>query len=103
MDIVITPTQIESTNFRSATEIWLARPDAVGGVDSSDPGSCLWRGRPVVSHDMLSEGTHDQNVRRVWLVIPHVDDLAALQARLAARLAVQDMEGEFHPAEHGQA
>lgn len=99
MDIVITPEQIETTNLRSATEIWLARPDATGAVDSTDPGTCLWRGRPVVSHDMLSEGTHDQNVRRVWLVTPHVDDLAALQSRLAARLAAQDMEGEFHPAE----
>ena len=99
MDIVITPENIETTNFRSATEIWLARPDASGALDRTDPGTCLWRGRPVVSHDMLSEGTHDQNVRRVWLLTPHIDDLANLQSRLAARLDAQDMAGEFHPAD----
>lgn len=93
---------IETTNLRTVSEIWLAGPACTFSVESEVDTRCLWRGRPIVSHDMLSEGTHEQNVQRLWLLVTDVTDnaqLAQVEARLRTVLEQQNMEGEFYPAE----
>ncbi|WP_426198682.1 hypothetical protein [Pseudomonas sp. DC3200b2] len=101
MNIAIEEAHINTVDLRGATELWLVPPDAPDDTDSPSEGLCLWRGRPVVSHDMLSEGTHEQNVRRVWVrvAMPTAQaTVARLRAAVERRLAEQDLHGEFLPA-----
>lgn len=93
MDKTATLDQLATTDLKSINEIWL------GGAHSQ---LCLWRGEQVFTHEMMSEGTHDQNVRRLCLQLVNSDDQAAV-AR--AEVIVRDLlkkigkEGEFYPAE----
>ena len=59
---------------------------------------CLWRGEQVFTHEMLSEGTHDQNVRRLCLQLVDPDDrdaVARVEAIARERLEEMGKQGEF--------
>ncbi|WP_263263245.1 hypothetical protein [Pseudomonas sp. RIT-PI-S] len=102
MNIAIDEDHINTADLRGAVELWLVSPQAAPDANEHPDGLCLWRGRPVVSHDMLSEGTHEQNVRRVWLrVADPLSPATAARVRpaLEQRLREQQLEGEFFPAE----
>jgi hypothetical protein len=102
MPLRIQQQDIERANLRTVSEIWLAGPACTYDVESEVDTLCFWRGRPAVSHDMLSEGTHEQNVQRLWLVVNDVTDdveVRAAEGLLRAALEKQNMEGEFYPAE----
>ena len=102
MKIVITESELSATEFRGASEIWLAAPDSPLCADSGGNELCLWRGEPMVSHDMLSEGTHEQNVRRIWMVVADIDDpecVLGAEQQVRAHLESLGMRGEFYPAE----
>ena len=93
MDKTITVDQLATTDLRSINEIWL------GGTHTE---LCLWRGEAVFTHEMLSEGTHDQNVRRLCLQLVDPDDQAAVahvEVIVRERLEKMGKEGEFYPAE----
>lgn len=102
MNIAIDEAHINTADLRGAVELWLVPPEADPEASAHPVGVCLWRGRPVVSHDMLSEGTHEQNVRRVWLrvVQPEAADTATrIRPLVEQRLREQGLEGEFFPAD----
>ncbi|WP_407316126.1 hypothetical protein [Pseudomonas sp. nanlin1] len=104
MNTLIEETQIDTADLRSATEIWLVKPGAVTAHENDGERRCLWRGGPVVSHDMLSEGTHAQNVQRFYLAVAdlHNDQhVEGLIARVQLRLRQYGLEGEFLPSEQG--
>jgi len=94
MDKTITVDQLASTDLRSINEIWL------GGTTHTQ--LCLWRGEQVFTHEMMSEGTHDQNVRRLCLQLINLGDQAAVasvELIVRERLKKMGKEGEFYPAE----
>jgi hypothetical protein len=103
MNIAIDEAHINTADLRGAVELWLIAPEADPEADPHAQESlCLWRGLPVVSHDMLSEGTHEQNVRRVWLRVaePAAPATAArLRPAVEQRLREQQLEGEFFPTQ----
>jgi hypothetical protein len=91
--------QLATADLRTINEIWL------GGDPAEDEptGLCLWRGEQVFTHDMLSEGTHDQNTRRLHVLVANVDDgseVAAVESTVRDLLQKMDREGDFYPAEH---
>ncbi|MBN2991088.1 hypothetical protein JWR97_06320 [Pseudomonas cedrina subsp. fulgida] len=93
MDKTITVDQLATTDLGSINEIWL------GGTHAQ---LCLWRGEHVFTHEMMSEGTHDQNVRRLWVQWVNPEDPAAVanvEMIVRERLATLGKEGEFYPAE----
>lgn len=93
MDKTVTVDQLATTDLRSINEIWL------GGTHTQ---LCLWRGEQVFTHEMMSEGTHDQNVRRLCLQLVNSDDQAAVasvEVIVRERLKNMGKEGEFYPAE----
>ncbi|WLH21203.1 hypothetical protein [Pseudomonas simiae] len=93
MDKTITVDQLASTDLRSINEIWL------GGTHTQ---LCLWRGEQVFTHEMMSEGTHDQNVRRLCVQLVNTDNQAAVahvEGILREQLEKIGKEGEFYPAE----
>lgn len=93
MDNTITVDQLATADLESINEIWLGE---------THTQLCLWRGEQVFSHEMMSEGTHDQNVRRlcVQLVNPHDQAaVASVEAIVRERLKKMGKEGEFYPAE----
>jgi hypothetical protein len=93
MDKTITVDQLATTDLRSINEIWLGE---------THTQLCLWRGERVFTHEMMSEGTHDQNVRRLCLQLIDPDDQAAVvSVELIVREQLKRMgkEGEFYPAE----
>jgi len=93
MDKTITVDQLATTDLESINEIWL------GGTHTQ---LCLWRAEQVFTHEMLSEGTHDQNVRRLCLQLVDPDDRAAVaRVEAVARERLEEMgkQGEFYPAE----
>lgn len=93
MDKTITLDQLATTDLRSINEIWL------GGTHTQ---LCLWRGEQVFTHEMMSEGTHDQNVRRLCVEVVNPGDHAAVvnvELMLRERLEKMEKEGEFYPAE----
>lgn len=105
MKVVIKALDIPRTDFSAASEIWVAQLNAALATDNTDDGLCLWRGTPVVTHDMLSEGTHEQNLRRIWLQVPDTHDKTAVEAiemALRARLEAQHLKGEFYPAQRSE-
>jgi hypothetical protein len=95
---MITLDQLDTTDLRAINEIWL-------GESATDTGGnelCLWRAEQVFTHDMLSEGTHDQNTRRLTLELPSLDDrtaVAAVEAKVRELLEKSSMTGDFYPAE----
>ncbi|QHF02642.1 MULTISPECIES: hypothetical protein [Pseudomonas syringae group] len=93
MDKTITVDQLATTDLESINEIW---------IGDTHTQLCLWRGEQVVTHDMLSEGTHDQNTRRLCLQLVDPDDqpaVANVETIVRERLKKMDREGEFYPAE----
>lgn len=93
MDKTITVDQLATTNLDSINEIWL------GGTHTQ---LCLWRGEQVFTHEMLSEGTHDQNARRLCLQLVDPEDKEAVgrvEAIVREQLGEAGREGEFYPAE----
>jgi hypothetical protein len=93
MDKKITVEQLATTDLGSINEIWL------GGAQNQ---LCLWRGEQVFTHEMLSEGTHDQNVRRLCLEQVDPDDqpaVASVEVIVRERLEEMDKQGEFYPGE----
>jgi hypothetical protein len=93
MDKTITVDQLATTDLGSINEIWL---------DGTHTQICLWRGEHVFAHEMMSEGTHDQNVRRLCVKVVNPDDQAALanvELMVRERLEKMGKEGEFYPAE----
>ncbi|WP_434563096.1 hypothetical protein J3P95_11175 [Pseudomonas sp. Z5-35] len=93
MDKTITVDQLATTDLRSFNEIWL---------DGTHTQLCLWRGAQVFTHEMMSEGTHDQNVRSLCLQWVNLDDQVAVASiELLARERLKEIgkEGEFYPAE----
>jgi hypothetical protein len=102
MKPTISMAELMTTDFRPFNEIWLASPEAPLSVERWVNELCLWRGEQLFTHDMLSEGTHGQNVARIWLIIDDVDDRACVsraEAQVRQQLAEQSLEGEFYPAE----
>ncbi|KPX13034.1 hypothetical protein ALP58_100370 [Pseudomonas savastanoi] len=94
MEKTITVDQLAKTDLRSVKEIWLG---------DTHTQLCLWRGEQVVTHDMLSEGTHDQNNSRLHLQLVNPDDRAAVasvEALVRERLERMGSKGEFYPAEN---
>ncbi|RRV10110.1 hypothetical protein EGJ27_00315 [Pseudomonas sp. v388] len=93
MDKTITVDQLATTDLGPINEIWL------GGTHTQ---LCLWRGEQVFTHEMLSEGTHDQNARRLCLQLVNPDDQAAVasvEKMVREQLEKTGREGEFYPAE----
>lgn len=93
MDKTITVDQLATTDLGSFNEIWLYGPHAQ---------LCLWRAEQVFTHEMLSEGTHDQNVQRLCLQSVDLDDqtaVASVEVVARERLEKMGREGEFYPAE----
>ncbi|VVM80420.1 hypothetical protein PS664_02258 [Pseudomonas fluorescens] len=93
MDKTITVDQLDSTDLGSINEIWL-------GVTHTQ--LCLWRGEQVFSHEMMSEGTHDQNVRRLCVQLVNPDDqatVARVEIMVREQLKKSGKEGEFYPTE----
>lgn len=93
MDKTSTVDQLATTDLRSINEIWL------GGTHTQ---LCLWRGEQVFTHEMMSEGTHDQNVRRLCVKVVNPGDHAAManvELMVRERLEKMGKEGEFYPAE----
>ncbi|KQM50716.1 hypothetical protein ASE80_07160 [Pseudomonas sp. Leaf15] len=93
MDKTIRLDQLAATDLGSINEIWL------GGTHTQ---LCLWRGEQVFTHEMMSEGTHDQNVQRLCLQLVNADDQAAVahvEAMVRERLKKTGKEGVFYPAE----
>ena len=93
MDKTITVDQLADTDLTSINEIWL------GGTYTQ---LCVWRGAQVFTHEMMSEGTHDQNVRRLCLQLVNPEDQAAVarvEVIVRERLKEMGIEGEFYPAE----
>ena len=69
MDNTITVDQLATADLGSINEIWLGE---------THTQLCLWRGEQVFSHEMMSEGTHDQNVRRLCVQLVNPDDQATV-------------------------
>jgi hypothetical protein len=93
MDKTITVDQLDTTDLGSINEIWLGATHAQ---------LCLWRGEQVFTHEMMSEGTHDQNVRRLCVKVVNPGDQAAVanvELMVRERLKKMGKEGEFYPAE----
>ncbi|MFB3305040.1 hypothetical protein [Pseudomonas sp. AMR01] len=93
MDTTITVDLLATADLGSINEIWL------GGTHTE---LCLWRGEHVFTHEMMSEGTHDQNVRRLCVQLVNPDDQAAVasvEQIVRERLEKLGKEGEFYPAE----
>lgn len=70
----------------ACTEIWLAEPQR-----------CLWRATQVVSHEMMSEGTHEQNLRRIYVRSGPMADNAEIERVVRQRLLERGRVGEFPP------
>lgn len=102
MDIILEEQELPSADLRGALELWVTGPGGPHAPLGEAGQFCLWRGRPVVSHDMLSEGTHEQNVRRLWVRLAQPADLDAVrlaERHVRERIVAQGLEGEFHPTE----
>lgn len=84
MEKTITVDQLAKTDLRSVKEIWLG---------DTHTQLCLWRGEQVVTHDMLSEGTHDQNNSRLHLQLVNPDDRAAVAS---VEVLVREQIGRAH-------
>lgn len=97
MDKTITVDQLDTTDLGSINEIWLG---------DTHTQLCLWRGEQVFTHEMMSEGTHDQNVRRLRVQWVNPDDQAAVarvEIMVRERLKKSGKAGEFYPAEEADS
>jgi hypothetical protein len=106
MKTVITLQELAEADLRSYKEVWLTSAQALAESGHKDAEMCLWRSNEAFTHDMLSEGTHDQNVAAVWLVIDDIDDpnqVLEIEEEVRQRLQALGLEGEFYPAESGDS
>jgi hypothetical protein len=70
----------------NCSEIWLEQPER-----------CLWRATQVVSHEMMSEGTHEQNLRRVYVRASPMANVSEIERAIRQRLLETGQPGEFVP------
>jgi len=104
MKTVITLEELAEADLRPYKEVWLTTAQALAESGHKEDELCLWRSNDTFTHDMLSEGTHDQNVAGVWLVLDDIDDpdqVLNVEEELRQRLQVLGLRGEFYPAESG--
>lgn len=97
MDKTITVDQLDTTDLGSINEIWLG---------DTHTQLCLWRREQVFTHEMMSEGTHDQNVRRLCVQGVNPDDQAAVarvEIMVREQLKKSGKAGEFYPAEEADS
>jgi hypothetical protein len=102
MSNVISTEQLATVDLRMINEIWLSSSQTPQPDNAAQPKLCLWRGEQLFTHDMMSEGTHGQNVNRLWVCVADMDDpdtLRTVEDAVRQRLAQMDMQGEFYPAE----
>lgn len=105
MKTVITQQEIADADLRPYKEIWLTSKLALTESGHTEGELCLWRAEEAFTHDMMSEGTHDQNLKRIWLSVDDLDDqkqVLEIENRVRQRLVEQDLNGEFYPAEVGE-
>lgn len=104
MKTVITLSELAEADLRPYMEVWLTSPRALTETGHKEDELCLWRRMQTPTHDMMSEGTHDQNVTGIWLVVDDIDDpqqVIDVEADVRDRLRILRLEGEFYPAERG--
>lgn len=104
MKTVITLQELAEADLRPFKEVWLTSQQALADSGHSEDQLCLWRSELAFTHDMLSEGTHDQNLHAVWLVVGNIDDpdqVLDIESQLRQRLQELGLEGEFYPAQVG--
>ncbi|WP_268800500.1 hypothetical protein [Pseudomonas huanghezhanensis] len=102
MKTLISLKELADADLKTFNEIWLSSAASLSEHGPSEDQLCLWRANQLFTHDMLSEGTHGQNVSRVWLVPDDIDapaNVMEIEQAVRARLAELEMEGEFYPAE----
>ena len=105
MKNVITLSELAEADLRSYMEIWVTSPQALTATGHKADELCLWRRVQAPTHDMMSEGTHDQNVSGLRLVVDDIDDseqVLRIEADVRDRLQTLQLEGEFYPAERGE-
>jgi hypothetical protein len=104
MKTVITLEELAEADLRPYKEVWLTTAQALAESGHKEDELCLWRITDTFTHDMLSEGTHDQNVPGVWLVVDDIDDsdqVLEIEEEVRQRLQALGLKGEFYPAESG--
>ncbi|MFK3973718.1 hypothetical protein ACI2KS_23675 [Pseudomonas sp. NPDC087358] len=104
MKTLITLKELAEADLRPYAEVRLTTPQALAGDDHKEDVLCLWRAEQIATHDMLSEGTHDQNVKVLWLVVDDIDDtkqVLDMETLVRDRLRALGLRGEFYPAERG--
>ncbi|MFK3795103.1 MULTISPECIES: hypothetical protein [unclassified Pseudomonas] len=104
MKTVITLQELAEADLRPYKEVWLTSAEALAESGHREDEMCLWRADQAFTHDMLSEGTHDQNLYGVWLVVDDIDDpeqIMAIEDSVRERLNALGLKGEFYPAEIG--
>lgn len=102
MSTVISTEQLATVDLRMINEIWLSSSEAPQANDPQQANLCLWRGEQLFTHDMMSEGTHGQNVNRLWLSVGDIEDqtvIRSIEDAVRQRLSQMDMQGEFYPAQ----
>lgn len=102
MKTVITQEELAEADLRPYKEVWLTSAEALAERGHNEDELCLWRSNETFTHDMLSEGTHDQNVAGVWLVVDDIDDpdqVLDVEENVRQRLLALGLEGEFYPAQ----
>lgn len=80
-------TGVQRGELDDCSEIWLAEPQR-----------CLWRATQVVSHEMMSEGTHEQNLRRVYVRSGPMANNDEIERAVRQRVHETGRHGEFVPA-----
>jgi hypothetical protein len=104
MKTLISLAELSDADLSAFNEIWLSSASSLAEHGPKEDQLCLWRANQLFTHDMLSEGTHGQNVTRVWLVPDDIDDTAnvmEIEDAVRARLTQLNLDGEFYPAEQG--
>ncbi len=104
MKTVITEQELAEADLRPYKEIWLTSTLALAETGHNEDELCLWRSELAFTHDMMSEGTHDQNLKGVWLVVDDIDNaeqVLEIENEVRERLRMLGLQGEFYPAEVG--
>lgn len=71
--------------------------DACSEIWLNEPQQCLWRAVQAASHEMMSEGTHEQNLLRGYLQTSPLGDAAEIERQVRQRIRERGRQGEFHP------
>lgn len=105
MKTLISLQEIAEADLNPYKEIWLTSTLALAESGHTEDELCLWRADEAFTHDMMSEGTHDQNLKRVWLPVSDLDEqerVLEIENQVRERLLRLGLEGEFYPAEIGE-